>query len=97
MQLQQRIAVDVNARWIGRTTEVLIDEADAGDPTQFIGRTSADCPEVDGSVFVRSHTPLAPGTFLPVQITDSYEYDLVGVAAANPPSAMTTHQIPMTK
>ena len=43
-----------------------------------MGRTSADCPDVDGVVFVRSAHPLAPGTFVPVEITDSYEYDLVG-------------------
>ena len=80
MRVQQEIAARVNERWIGRTCEVVIDEADANDPLQFVGRTSADCPEVDGVVFVRSTTPLAPGTFIPVAITDSYEYDLVGTA-----------------
>ena len=80
MQLQQQIAADVNRRWVGRTCEVVIDEADADDPSQFIGRTNADCPEVDGTIFVHSPTPLAPGTFVPVRITDSLEYDLVGTA-----------------
>ena len=78
MQLQQGIAAEVNARAIGRTCDVLIDEPVADEPNQYLGRTSADCPEVDGVVFVRSTTPLAPGAFVPVQITDSYEYDLVG-------------------
>ena len=80
MQLQQGVAEDLTRRWLGRTTEVLIDEADANDPAQFLGRTSADCPEVDGIVHVRSAWPLRPGTFAQVRITDSYEYDLVGVA-----------------
>jgi len=84
MALQQQIAAEVNRRWIGTTCEVLIDEADAGEPGVFLGRTRADCPEVDGNVFVRSGTPLAPGTLLPVRITDSYEYDLTGVALADP-------------
>ena len=83
MQLQQTIAADVNHRALGRTVEVLIDEADANDPTQFIGRTSADCPEVDGVVFVNSPTPLDRGTLVPVRITDSYEYDLVGTTATS--------------
>ena len=73
-----------HAGWIGRTTEVVIDERDAEDPAQWLGRTSADCPEVDGAVYVRHETPLSPGTFLPVRITDSYEYDLVGTAAGPP-------------
>ncbi len=77
MQLQQQIAAQVNARWIGRTCEVVIDENDPEDSTQYVGRTSADCPEVDGVVYVRSQKPLPPGTWVPVRITDSYEYDLV--------------------
>ena len=36
------------------------------------------CPEVDGVVFVKSHVPLLPGQFVPVRISDTYEYDLVG-------------------
>jgi ribosomal protein S12 methylthiotransferase len=78
MRLQQEVAAEVNSRCLGRTLDVLIDEADATDPTQFVGRTSADCPEVDGVVFVHSATPLTPGALVPVRITDSYEYDLVG-------------------
>ena len=80
MQVQQQIASEVNGRWLGRTCDVLIDESDPSDPAQFVGRTSADCPEVDGVVYVRSRRPLSPGAFVPVQITDSYEYDLVGTA-----------------
>ena len=78
MQQQQQIAAAVNARFVGRRWDVMIDETDASDPQQFLGRTSADCPEVDGVVFVRSAQPLSPGACVPVQITDSYEYDLVG-------------------
>ena len=80
MQVQRTIAEDVNRRFIGRTCEVVIDEADASDPTQFVGRTSIDCPEVDGNVFVHSTSPLAPGSWIPVALNDSYEYDLVGEA-----------------
>ncbi len=78
MQVQQEIAASVNRRFLGGTHQVLIDEADPADAAQFIGRTSADCPEVDGSVFVHSPIPLTPGTFVPVRVTDSLEYDLVG-------------------
>jgi ribosomal protein S12 methylthiotransferase len=78
MGVQRGIAERVTSRWAGRICDVMIDEADPNDPAQFLGRTSADCPEVDGVVFVRSETPLAAGAFVPVRITDHYEYDLVG-------------------
>ncbi|PIQ83783.1 MAG: 30S ribosomal protein S12 methylthiotransferase RimO [Candidatus Omnitrophica bacterium CG11_big_fil_rev_8_21_14_0_20_63_9] len=84
MQLQQTIAAELTARTVGRTMDVLIDEPDRDDPRQFLGRTSADCPEVDGLVFVRSDRVLRPGQIVPVRITDSYEYDLVGTALTSP-------------
>ncbi len=89
MQAQQEIAASVNTRWIGRICDVVIDEADPNDPTQYVGRTSADCPEVDGGVFISSPAPLAPGAWVRAEITDSYEYDLVGrvVSAAASSSA----------
>ena len=91
MQLQQDIAAGVNARAVGRTLEVVIDEPAPEASAQWVGRTSADCPEVDGLVYVRSDQPLQPGAWVNVRITDSYEYDLVGeaVSAAEPASALT--------
>ncbi|MBI4597215.1 MAG: 30S ribosomal protein S12 methylthiotransferase RimO [Candidatus Omnitrophica bacterium] len=82
MQLQQEIAAEVTARAVGTTCEVIIDERDAEDATQYLGRTSADAPEVDGLVYVRSAAPLAPGDLIRVQITESLEYDLIGVATS---------------
>ena len=78
MRLQQTIAAELNTQAVGRTVEVLIDEGDANDPRQYVGRTRADCPEVDGTIFVRSQRHLSPGDFVSVRVTDSYEYDLVG-------------------
>lgn len=86
MLVQQAIAAEVNRRCLGRTCEVIIDEQDSQDPHQYLARTGADCPEVDGLVFVRSERRLHPGEVLPVRITDTYEYDLLGeVADAAPP------------
>jgi len=81
MELQRAIAAELNTQSLGQTQEVLIDEADAEDPRQYVGRTRADCPEVDGVVFVRSDRPLTAGAFIPVHITETHEYDLVGTAA----------------
>lgn len=78
MTLQQEIAAELNAQAVGCTMETVIDEEDAGDLRQYVGRTRADCPEVDGTIFVRSERKLSPGDFVPVRVTDSLEYDLVG-------------------
>ena len=80
MRLQQAIAAEQNARTVGRRMDAVIDEVDPDDARQYVGRTSADCPEVDGTIFVRSERRLSPGEFVTVQVTDSYEYDLVGTA-----------------
>ena len=89
MQLQQEIAAQVNQQWLGRTLEVLIDEPDPSDATVFLGRTYADCPEVDGIVYVRSSTPLRPGELVRARITDTYEYDLVAEAVTPEPSVVS--------
>ncbi len=77
MSLQQEISKKVNARLLGRTIKVLIDEHDNG---QYLGRSQHDAPEVDGTVYVSSAKKLAAGDFVDVRITDTLEYDLVGEA-----------------
>jgi len=83
MQVQQELSAETNRRWLGQACDVLIDEADPSDPTVFFGRTYADCPEVDGVVYVHSVAPLVPGQFVRATITDTYEYDLVATAHSN--------------
>ncbi len=87
MQLQQGIATEVSRAFVGQVHRVLVDEQDATDRAQYVGRTTADCPEVDGAVFLTSPRRLQPGTFVEVRITDSYEYDLVGVLEPVPAEA----------
>lgn len=81
MALQQGVAKEVNRRFMGKLIDVLIEEKQstpAGCLREYIGRSQYDAPEVDGSVFVRSKKVLAPGDIVPVRITDTLEYDLVG-------------------
>lgn len=73
MAHQQAISEARLAGKVGRTLQVLIDEEDDGG---FIGRSSADAPEIDGNVFVTSEHPLKPGDLIMVKVTDSDEYDL---------------------
>ena len=73
MAHQQAISTERLARKVGKELAVLIDEVDEDGA---VGRSSADAPEIDGSVFVDSAVPLKPGDMVRVRVTDSDEYDL---------------------
>ena len=73
MAHQQAISTERLARKVGKEFDVLIDEVDEDGA---VGRSSADAPEIDGSVFVDSAVPLKPGDLVRVRVTDSDEYDL---------------------
>jgi ribosomal protein S12 methylthiotransferase len=73
MAHQQAISTERLAKRVGREIDVLIDEVDEDGA---VGRSSADAPEIDGSVFVDSDTPLKPGDLIRARVTDSDEYDL---------------------
>ncbi len=75
MSAQQKIAAELNSRFLGKTIPVLIEEKQDG---VYVGRSQADAPEVDGMVYVHSKKRLLEGEFVKAQITDTLEYDLVG-------------------
>jgi len=81
MGLQAEISYRRNLNMVGSVTkDVLIDECDGN---TAIGRTSADAPEIDCNVIIRSN--LSPGDFVKVQITGAQDYDLLGsVVGGNP-------------
>lgn len=73
MAHQQSISTARLAKKIGREIDVLIDEVDEDGA---VGRSSADAPEIDGSVFIDSDVALKPGDMIRARVTDSDEYDL---------------------
>ncbi len=73
MAHQQAISAERLSRKVGREYDVLIDEVQ-GD--FFIGRSSADAPEIDGLVYVSSSQPLVPGQLVRVRVTEADAYDL---------------------
>ena len=75
MAAQQEISAAVNAKLLGKSLCVLIEEEQDG---AYIGRSQQDAPEVDGLVYVNAKSPLRKGEFKQVRITDTLEYDLVG-------------------
>ena len=80
MELQQEIAFDKAADMAGREVLVMI-EGKVSDENAYVGRTYKDAPNVDGLVFVNTDLELMTGDFVPVKITGSYEYDLIGEIA----------------
>ncbi|HME31026.1 MAG TPA: 30S ribosomal protein S12 methylthiotransferase RimO [Pseudolabrys sp.] len=77
MQAQQKISTRRLKRKVGTRQKVIIDEIGS---TAAKGRSMADAPEIDGSVFVVSRRPLRVGEITTVKIEHADEYDLHGIA-----------------
>ena len=77
MELQQEIAFEKAEGMTGQDVLVMI-EGKVADENAYVGRTYKDAPNVDGLVFVNTDRELMTGDFVPVHITASYEYDLIG-------------------
>ena len=77
MELQQEIAYEKADAMIGQKLMVMI-EGKVADENAYVGRSYKDAPNVDGYVFVNTGLNLMTGDFVPVIITGSYEYDLIG-------------------
>ena len=77
MELQQEIAYDKADACIGQKLMIMI-EGKVADENAYVGRSYKDAPNVDGYVFVNTSRELMTGDFVPVVITGSYEYDLIG-------------------
>lgn len=80
MNIQSQISLNKNKQKIGKQLKVIIDSAEN---KQYIGRTQADSPEVDGEVIVTSKKRLTIGNFYNVDINSADEYDLMGTVAVS--------------
>ncbi|TXH68134.1 MAG: 30S ribosomal protein S12 methylthiotransferase RimO [Thiothrix sp.] len=74
MELQAEISANKLSSLMGKTMQVLIDEA--GDEVS-VGRTYRDAPEIDGQVIIEG-VELPVGEFVNVMITHADEHDLWG-------------------
>ena len=81
MALQQPIAAALNAAWVGKVVDVLIEQENPSSG-EMLGRCARFAPEVDGEVRVspgEGGLSAAPGTLVKVRITGADTYDLLGV------------------
>ncbi len=81
MALQTEIAAELGERRVGETTRVLVEGFD-DERGMWEGRSYAEAPEIDGSIYFESDAPVTVGEFVDVEITGAELYDLVGRAVA---------------
>ena len=78
MARQQKISAQRLKRKVGTRQQVIVDEVG---PTVSKGRSKADAPQIDGSVFLSSRRPLKVGDIVTAKIERADEYDLHGSVA----------------
>lgn len=76
MKAQQKISSAKLQDRIGAATEVLVEERIS--ESEYMGRTPADAPEVDGVFYLTSKRKIKPNDIVKARITGSLEYDLIG-------------------
>jgi ribosomal protein S12 methylthiotransferase len=76
MTLQEKISLENNQAFIGKTMEVLVEGQNEG---ISVGRSRRDAPEIDGLVIIEGKAPV--GEIVPVRITGALTHDLTGILA----------------
>ena len=77
MEVAREVASARMERYIGQVVPVLIERIDDDVEGQFVGRMPYDAKEIDGVVYVKGQG-IVIGSILPVQISHSLDFDLVG-------------------
>ena len=73
MAVQSEIADARAQAMVGQTIDVIIDEIDEDGA---VGRSKADAPEIDGSVFIENATGLRPGDIVEAKVHAGEQVDL---------------------
>lgn len=77
MQLQKEIVQRKNENRLNRVYKTLVEEV-SEDGIFYYGRTYAEAPDIDGSIYFTSIEPLKFGEFVRVKILNIDDYDLIG-------------------
>ncbi|WP_147164487.1 30S ribosomal protein S12 methylthiotransferase RimO [Pararhodospirillum oryzae] len=88
MAQQQAISHERLAAKVGRVMPVLIDTVDE---TGAVGRSSADAPEIDGTVILPGVHGYAAGDLIKVRIQKARDYDLIATPIT-PPARPTARE-----
>ena len=80
MSAQRDIMQQLNQDKVGTNQRVIIDRPVPDENNAYQGRSQADAPDIDGTVFVTSHdVELSPGDIVDVEVVAVTGYDLVGI------------------
>lgn len=83
MAVQQANSFAWGAAQVGRRMKIMIDRRVPGEEHAWVGRSTADAPDVDGLVFVtQMGRPLSVGELVDCEIVASKDYDLIAVSSA---------------
>lgn len=76
MLIQQNVSKKINLQKIGKIYKVLVEGFNG---EYWYGRNYEMAPDIDGQVFFKCDKMISNGEFIDVRITESLEYDLIGV------------------
>lgn len=76
MMIQREVSKEINTLKINNIYDILVEGTNED---YYYGRNYEMIPEVDGSVFFKSDSDISIGSIVKVMITDTTEYDLIGV------------------
>ena len=76
MEIQQKISLERNRSFIGKTIPCIIEAF--SDDGYVVARSEFDAPEIDGIVNIKTDKHVVPGDIEHVKIIDATEYDLIG-------------------
>ena len=87
MELQRAISFERNSMYVGRETDVLVDQSLTDDPEYgAVGRTDGQAVDVDGVTHLIGSGVWKPGEFVRARVVGAHDYDLVAEIVE------TTHQ-----
>lgn len=93
MELQRGISEENNQRWVGYTTQVLVDGVSEEHEFVLEGRHYGQAPEIDGVVYLSfdygGEMP-TPGDFVEVEIQQATAYDLMGSVIPDDPLGLNS-------
>ena len=78
MELQRAISFESNSMYVGRETDVLVDQPLNDDPEYgAVGRTAGQALDVDGVTHLIGSGVWNPGEFVRARVVGAHDYDLV--------------------
>jgi len=86
MAAQQEIAFEQNEAKVGQTMPIILDIPAPDQDNAWVGRSTADAPDVDSIVFVTGteDQELQAGSIVDCEIVGVHDYDLIAVAVGQP-------------